>query len=418
MHEQAKNFTLFVKSVLTNYFINKVVLDVGAGDINGTNTELFENCEYYSNDVVPAKNVTIVSKTKDLLFKPNSFDTIISSECFEHDPEYKLSILKIYELLKPGGLFLFTCASTGRAEHGTRRTSPGDSYGTIGNLPDMVDYYCNLTKDDINDIKPLDSVFSLWDSYYESNSCDLYFYGIKKHELPVYKDYFVKKENKAEMSIEEIFLKYDTDKNKDYHNYSRQYEEIFKNYRDRQINFLEIGVYRGESLRAFREVFKNAKNIIGIDINVECKKFESIGTKIEIGNFNNPEFVESLEKFGKFDVILDDGSHTNEDVIKAFEIFFPLLNDNGIYIVEDTICYKESSFINNNYPNHLEYFSNYTKFLNQWRYDSEQGIQDHCVDPFKIMKKTNNQFEYSIDSIHYGCSFIAISKKIRTHWIP
>jgi len=33
------------------------------------------------------------------------------------------------------------------------------------------------------------------------------------------------------------------------------------------------------------------------------------------------------------------------------------------------------------------------------------------------MKKTENVFEYSIDKIEYGCSYIAIYKKNRTHWI-
>lgn len=176
---EARDFTVFVKKILNNFFINKTVLDVGSGDINGNNGFLFENCYYIGNDVIEARNVSIVSKTKDLPFKSNIFDTIISTECFEHDPEYRESILKIYDMLKPGGLFLFTCASTGRPEHGTRRTSPGDSYGTIGNLPDMVDYYKNLTEVDLNDILPLSKLFSSWNTYYNSNSKDLYFLGIK-----------------------------------------------------------------------------------------------------------------------------------------------------------------------------------------------------------------------------------------------
>ena len=114
MHIQAKDFTIFVKQLLSDYFINKTVLDVGSGDINGNNRFLFQNCEYYGNDVIQGHNVTVVSKTKDLQFSSNSFDTIISTECFEHDPEYKESLLKIYDMLKPNGLFCFTCASTGR----------------------------------------------------------------------------------------------------------------------------------------------------------------------------------------------------------------------------------------------------------------------------------------------------------------
>jgi SAM-dependent methyltransferase len=180
MHLEARSFTLFVKQLLDNFFTEKRVLDVGSGDINGNNRVLFENCEYDGNDVVRAKNVTIVSKTKDLPFQNNTFDTIVSTECFEHDPEYRESFIKIYDMLKPDGLFCFTCASTGRAEHGTRRTTPNDSYGTIGKLEDMSDYYKNLTETDLNEVLSLNNLFSVWDTYYNNNSKDLYFVGIKK----------------------------------------------------------------------------------------------------------------------------------------------------------------------------------------------------------------------------------------------
>jgi hypothetical protein len=83
-------------------------------------------------------------------------------------------------MLKPDGLFCFTCASTGRGEHGTRRTSPQDSYGTIGNLPEMSDYYKNLTEIDLNDVLSLNVLFSVWNTYYNNISRDLYFVGIKK----------------------------------------------------------------------------------------------------------------------------------------------------------------------------------------------------------------------------------------------
>tara|TARA_R110000868_G_scaffold4521_1_gene28424 strand:+ start:48 stop:668 length:621 start_codon:yes stop_codon:yes gene_type:complete len=180
MHGQARDFTLFVKRILGDYFITKRVLDVGSGDINGNNGFLFENCVYDGNDVIPARNVTIVSKTKDLPYPDNTFDTIISTECFEHDPEYKESFLKIYNMLKQDGLFCFTCASTNRQEHGTRRTTPRDSYGTIGNVAGFIDYYKNLTEIDLNAVLPLNSLFSVWDTYYNNVSKDLYFVGIKK----------------------------------------------------------------------------------------------------------------------------------------------------------------------------------------------------------------------------------------------
>lgn len=220
--------------------------------------------------------------------------------------------------------------------------------------------------------------------------------------------------------LEEIFDKYDSDKNSKFHNYCRQYESLFNNYRLNKLKYLEIGILKGESLKIMREVFTNAQYIVGIDINQTCKQFENSDKNIftEIGDATDKHFIDKIiEKYGKFDIILDDGSHTNEDVIKTFEILFPLLNDDGLYIIEDTICFKSYNHINNNYPNHLEYFYKFTKFLNQWRYDSTEGIKDNCIDPYKIKKKTNNVFEYSIDKIEYGCSYIAISKKMRYHWI-
>lgn len=430
MHPEANHFCEFFKKNLVNFFHEKRVLDVGSGDINGNNRDLFENCEYNGNDVIAAKNVTIVSKTKDLPFIENTFDTIISTECFEHDPEYKQSLVKIYDMLKPDGLFLFTCASSGRDEHGTKRTNPDASYGTIGNLPDMLDYYKNLTESDLNDVLNLNELFSVWDTYYNFSSNDLYFLGIKKGDnhlssLPKYVENHVHCTSHiigTQPSLDFIFSKYSRlcDKGPEFHNYTRQYEKLLTELRNKPIKYLEIGVYSGGSLMAMRESFKNATCILGLDINPHCKTVENVNYNIcvEIGDATNDQFIKKItEKYGTFDIILDDGSHRNGDVIKTFESLFPLLNDNGLYIIEDTICFKSPDHLDPTYENHLQYFFKYTSYLNQWRFDSTSGVNDHCIDPFKIQKKTSNVFEQSIDKIEYGCSYIAISKKIRKHWI-
>jgi hypothetical protein len=169
-----------------------------------------------------------------------------------------------------------------------------------------------------------------------------------------------------------------------------------------------------------RESFKNAEIIVGIDIDPACKDYEDVDNNIfiEIGDATDKIFIDYIiKKYGQFDIILDDGSHVNRDMIKSFEQFFPYLNDKGLYVVEDTICYKSKEHNDFSYPNILEYFFNFTKYLNQWRRDSTRGPKDHCVDPFKIMKKAENIFEASIDKIEYGCSFIAIHKQTRKHWI-
>ncbi len=220
-------------------------------------------------------------------------------------------------------------------------------------------------------------------------------------------------------SLTTIFDRYNSDKNSSFHNYCRQYENLMRDFRDKSFNFLEIGVFKGESVKIWRDVFPNAKKIVAVDINPECKQYENPEKNIfiEIGDSSNTEFMNSVnDKHGPFTIVLDDGSHTNKDVILGFEHMFPLLVDEGLYIVEDTICFKEKYYVHGGYPNHLDYFAKYTPFLNQWRFDSTDGVRDNCVDPFKIMKKTSNVFEASIDMITFGVSIIAIHKKVRAHW--
>jgi hypothetical protein len=90
----------------------------------------------------------------------------------------------------------------------------------------------------------------------------------------------------SNLTVEEIFLKFHTDKNKTFHNYSRQYEKLFYEFRDKPIKYLELGVFRGESIKAMREVFKNARCIVGVDIDSSAKKYENVNNNIfvEIGN--------------------------------------------------------------------------------------------------------------------------------------
>ena len=217
-----------------------------------------------------------------------------------------------------------------------------------------------------------------------------------------------------------IFDKYNSDKNSSFHNYCRQYESIMRDYRTKDISFLELGVLNGESIKMWREVFPNAKRIVGVDITPECKQYENADKSIfiEIGDATNSEFIKYInEKYGPFDIILDDASHINKDIILSFEKLFPLMNDNGLYIVEDTHAYRNPLLVDSDYLSHLVYFGQYFPYLSQWRYNSTEGIRDHCQDPFKIIKKASNIFEATIDMITYGNSFIAINKKIKHHWL-
>lgn len=189
MHIEARHFLDFVYASLPQFYQGMKVLDVGGGDINGNNRSYFTDCEYQANDVVKGPNVTIVSKTSALEFPDETFDVIISSECFEHDMEYVESMKNIVRMLKHGGLFVFTCASTGRAEHGTLRTSPGCSFSTRGSDEDWKNYYKNLTAEDVCAAIPCQTIFGKFAFYFNAESHDLYFWGVKGDmtgEIPEY----------------------------------------------------------------------------------------------------------------------------------------------------------------------------------------------------------------------------------------
>ena len=175
-HPEQANFCLSVKKKHPTLFKNVDVVDIGSLDINGNNRYLFEGFTYTGVDIGEGKNVDVVSKGHE--FKPGKqYDVVISTECFEHDVYWKETIANCIELTKPGGLFIFTCATTGRQEHGTTRTTPQDSpfSHTLFN-----DYYMNLTEHDVRQVPNFDESFSEMAFSTNNHTKDLYFYGIKK----------------------------------------------------------------------------------------------------------------------------------------------------------------------------------------------------------------------------------------------
>ena len=176
-HYQQRMFLEKVKRRFPNYFIGKKVLDVGSLDINGSNKSLFVNCQYIGIDVAEGNNVDVVSTAHEYDCPDETFDVIVSSECFEHDMHYDKSLMNIFRILKKGGLFLFTCATTGRPEHGTRRTSPHDA-PLLQGMTEWQDYYKNLEEKDITEVLDMKE-FMMHKFEIGHQTCDLYFWGIK-----------------------------------------------------------------------------------------------------------------------------------------------------------------------------------------------------------------------------------------------
>jgi SAM-dependent methyltransferase len=181
-HEAQQIFCNKVKDVFPEYFTNVRVCDIGSLDINGNNHYLFDTYTYMGVDVGMGRNVNIISKGHEYLpVDGEKYDVVISTECFEHDMYWDKTIINASEnLVRPGGMLLFTCATTGRPEHGTRRSNPQDAPLLGGSEEEWADYYMNLTEEDVRSKIDLDRYFSIYRFYENGGSFDLYFWGIKR----------------------------------------------------------------------------------------------------------------------------------------------------------------------------------------------------------------------------------------------
>src|SRR5213594_4177835 len=125
------------------------------------------------------------------------------------------------------------------------------------------------------------------------------------------------------------------------HWYAQHYQTHFGRLRKRPVSVLEVGVggyadptAGGESLKMWKRFFPRGR-IYGIDI-YDKSALEERRIRMFRGDQADPQFLRRVvEKIGRLDIVIDDGSHRNPDVITSFETLFPLLADGGVYAIED-----------------------------------------------------------------------------------
>jgi SAM-dependent methyltransferase len=187
-HKEQVDYVNRIKSKFPNYFENQKVLGIGTFNVCGSEDEFFKNCDYSGLDLGPGPGVDIVCPAQDYDAPDETYDTIISCECFEHNPFYKETIVNAVRLLKKGGLFLFTCATTGRPVHGVKSLEDESKKKFVNwkTMPNVSrenwdnEYYKNLTESDIRECIKIEDYFETFEFEVEPEHCDLYFYGIKK----------------------------------------------------------------------------------------------------------------------------------------------------------------------------------------------------------------------------------------------
>jgi hypothetical protein len=142
------------------------------------------------------------------------------------------------------------------------------------------------------------------------------------------------------MSLTDLAQEFGSDK-WGVHRYTPHYERHFAHLRDREMLVLELGIggyarerQGGASLRMWKWFFPRAQ-VVGVDLEdksfVDEERITSyVGSQTDRGLMRR-----IVKKHGAPTIVIDDGSHRSPHVRKSFRILFPMLADDGIYVIED-----------------------------------------------------------------------------------
>ena len=122
---------------------NFKVLDVGGQDVNGSLREPFERhgMQYISADMVTHPSVDIVMEPgKPFPFENESFDLVISTSCFEHDPCFWMTFRELCRIVKKSGYIYVNAPS-----NGYYHTYPGDNWRFYSDAGQALSYWSSQT---------------------------------------------------------------------------------------------------------------------------------------------------------------------------------------------------------------------------------------------------------------------------------
>ena len=137
------------------------------------------------------------------------------------------------------------------------------------------------------------------------------------------------------MNLDQLAIKYGSDKSSLRHDYMIEYEMFFKPFQESTRAVLELGVWKGASLRIWERYFPSAR-IYGIDIIPVCKCFGGGKSEVFIGNQQDVKFMKRVcNKTGPLDIIIDDCGHVLEHQIISLWFLYYKLKQGGIYVIED-----------------------------------------------------------------------------------
>lgn len=142
-------------------------------------------------------------------------------------------------------------------------------------------------------------------------------------------------------SLADLAVRHGTDKWSFLHQYTSHYQRHLGHLRDHRVTVLEIGVggYNdgeagGGSLYMWKEFFPRGL-VYGLDIADKGALDRTRVTTITADQSDPDALRATAERFGPFDIVIDDGSHMSPHVITSFRTLFPYLKEHGVYAIED-----------------------------------------------------------------------------------
>jgi hypothetical protein len=151
-----------------------------------------------------------------------------------------------------------------------------------------------------------------------------------------------------------------TDKNTT-HNYTGIYEHLLSGFKNKKGKLLEIGVQHGGSsllwqtyLPKFEICMLDICDIVHPYI-WECMDENGNDYSFYEANAYDESFVSALKhQYNGFDIIIDDGPHTLESQLFAIKHYLPLLNNHGVFVIEDIQDIAHTKELADAVPNFLQ----------------------------------------------------------------
>lgn len=121
-----------------------------------------------------------------------------------------------------------------------------------------------------------------------------------------------------------------------------EYESMFA--KSEKVKYLEIGIWKGGSLRWAADYFHPQSLIAGIDRELPYDEFPKNIVMHMADQSDEDKLKRIAGLYHDIDIVIDDGCHFAKETGNTWNAFWPRVRQGGIYIIEDwgaAYCHKD-----------------------------------------------------------------------------